>query len=89
MSLGFVEADRRSRDQQGALAVVRRPIVYCAEGHDQPEGLDPASVRILPEVPLEAAPRRAARGEHVLLRARCGERATIRDLSAVTQAGRR
>jgi uncharacterized protein len=70
MSPGFVEADWRSHDQRGALAVVRGPIVYCAEGHDQPEGLDLASARILPEVPLETSRRAGPLGEHVVLRAR-------------------
>ena len=70
LSPGLVEADWRSRDQRGALAVVRGPIVYCAEGHDQPEGLDLASVRILPEVPLQTSRRAGPLGEHVVLRAR-------------------
>jgi DUF1680 family protein len=70
MSAGFVAADWRSRDQRGALAVLRGPIVYCAEGHDQPAGLDLGSVRVLPEVRLEASRRAGPLGEHVLLRAR-------------------
>jgi uncharacterized protein len=70
LSQGLVEADWRSHDQRGALAVVRGPIVYCAEGHDQPEGLDLASVRILPEVPLQTSRRAGPLGEHVVLRAR-------------------
>jgi uncharacterized protein len=70
MPAGFVEADWRSHDQRGTLAVVRGPIVYCAEGHDQPEGLDLGSLRLLPDVPLETARRGGPLGEHVVLRAR-------------------
>lgn len=70
MPPGFVEADWRSREQRGALAVMRGPIVYCAEGHDQPEGLDLGSVHILPGRPPQASRREGPIGEHVVLRAR-------------------
>jgi uncharacterized protein len=70
LSADFVEADWRSHDQRGTIAVVRGPIVYCAEGHDQPEGLDLASVRIVPGAPLHASRRAGPIGDHVVLRAR-------------------
>jgi DUF1680 family protein len=70
MSAGFIEADSRSHDQRGALAVRRGPIVYCAEGHDQPDGLDLGAVRLVPSVPLRGARRAGPVGEHVVLSAR-------------------
>jgi DUF1680 family protein len=70
MSAGFIEADRRSHDQRGTLAVARGPIVYCAEGHDQPDGLDLGAVRLVPSAPLRAVQRGGLIGEHVVLSAR-------------------
>lgn len=70
MRTGFVEADWRSHDQRGTVALVRGPIVYCAEGHDQPEGLDLASVRVLPGAPVRESRQPGPIGEHVAVRAR-------------------
>jgi uncharacterized protein len=70
MSPGFVQADWRSRGQRGAVAVVRGPLVYCAEAHDQPPGTDLASVRVLPGASLRPARRDGPLGEHVALHAR-------------------
>jgi len=70
MGASFVEANWRSHDQRGTLAVVRGPIVYCAEGHDQAEGLDLSSVRVLPGQGLREWRRAGTLGEHVALRAR-------------------
>jgi hypothetical protein len=69
MTPRFVEADRRARDLRGTIAVVRGPLVYCAEGHDQDEGFEAERARILPSEGLRERRRDGALGAHVMLTA--------------------
>ncbi len=69
MTPSFVEADRRAHDLRGTMAVVRGPLVYCAEGHDQDEGFEAERVRILPGEGLRERRRDGVLGAHVMLTA--------------------
>lgn len=70
MSAGFVEADWRSHDQRGMVAVVRGPVVYCAEGHDQADGHALNLLQAEPDRGLVESRRGGALGDHVVLGAR-------------------
>lgn len=66
----FVEADWRSHDQRGMVAVMRGPIVYCAESHDQKEGVDLKLLEVSPSQGLVESLQTGVLGEYVGLRAR-------------------
>jgi uncharacterized protein len=54
---GFTEADRRVWALRGMVAVMRGPLVYCAEDVDQPWPLEPSTASVLTGATIREEPR--------------------------------
>jgi DUF1680 family protein len=55
---------------RGCLAIQRGPLVYCLEGHDQPDGVNLLDIRIDPDQPLHADWNPTLLGGMTIVRAR-------------------